>query len=105
MYKLLKTGIGGLFGKIIKNIYDNTSVQVMVDNCLTDAIADNTGVKQGCVLSPTLFKIFINDMPNIFSEDCKPATLYNKRSAASCLLMTWYLYQKPKKGYKIVFTK
>ncbi len=28
MYKLLKSEIGGLFGKLIQNIYSNTSVQI-----------------------------------------------------------------------------
>ena len=100
MYKLLKTSIGGLFGRLIKNIDDNTSVQIMVDNCLTDVIADNTGLKQGCILSPTLFKIFINDMPNVFSENCKPATLHNKN--LSCLMFAddVVLVSETKEGLK-----
>jgi hypothetical protein len=40
-------------------------------------------VKMGCVLSPTLFKLYVNDLPDIFTENCDPVTLYNN---INCLL-------------------
>ena len=39
---------------------------------------DRLGVKQGCVLSQTLFKIFINDLPDIFDAKCDLASLHSK---------------------------
>ncbi len=84
MYKLLKSDIGGLFGKLIQNIYSNTSVQIKLDNGLTEEIKDNIGVKQGCVLSSTLFKLYVNDLPGIFTENCDPVKLYNDK--LSCLM-------------------
>ena len=42
------------------------------------------GVKQGCVLSPTLFKIFIKGLPDIFDEKCKPVTLH--KESLNCFL-------------------
>ena len=73
-----------LFGHIIQNIYSHTFIQIKIGNGLTGAIRDNTGVKQGCVLSPPLFKIFMNDMPKIFTAGCDPAALYNKK--VNCLM-------------------
>ena len=57
-YKLLKLGIGGPFAEILKNIYNKSSVQIKLREGLTAPFHDNIGVKQGCVLSPTLFKNF-----------------------------------------------
>ncbi len=34
---------------------------------ITEYFETNIGVKQGCVISPTLFNIFLNDIPNIFN--------------------------------------
>ena len=79
MYKLLKANVGGMFGKLIRNIYSTSSVQIKLNDGLTDAFHDNIGVKQGCVLSPTLFKVFINDLPDIFTDKCQPVSLFNKK--------------------------
>ena len=39
------------FGENNQTINDNvnTFAQIMIDNCMTDAIADNTDIMQGCV--------------------------------------------------------
>ncbi len=79
VYKLLKANVGGMFGRLIQNIYALSSVQIKLREGLTGAFQDNIGVKQGCVLSPTLFKLFINDLPSVFSDKCHPATLYNTK--------------------------
>jgi hypothetical protein len=84
LYKLVKAGGGGIFENIIKDIYSSSEIQIKLGDGLTMPFEDNTGVKQGCVLSPTLFKLFINDLPDIFSENCDPVLLFKKK--ISCLM-------------------
>ena len=38
-----------------------------------------TGVKQGCVLSPILFNLFINKLPEVFDDTCDPVLLNEEK--------------------------
>ena len=61
--KLLSIGINGNFFNIIKNIYNNDKACVKLNNQYTETFGINQGVRQGCVLSPLLFNIFLADLP------------------------------------------
>ena len=82
--KMSKIGIGGIFLRMIRNIYDKVFYRIKIDNMLTDKIDSNIGVKQGCILSPSLFNIYLSDICNIFTDKCKPVSLNN--SSFNCLL-------------------
>ena len=77
-----KIGIGGPFAKLLKDMYNKSSIQIALPNGLSEPY-DNIGVKQGCVLSPTLFKIFLTDMGDIFNSACQP-----RASNSFCLMAT-----------------
>ncbi len=52
---------------------------------LSEFFETNVGVKQGCVISPILFNIFLNDIPKIFdTAQSFPVTLYAE--LINCLL-------------------
>ena len=53
--KLNNMGINGHFLSSIRRLYSKTQYVVCTENGTTDWFQVNTGVKQGCVLSPTLF--------------------------------------------------
>lgn len=84
MYKLYQAGIGGKFLKIIQNMYSSVSFAVKCENKKTDSFYTSVGVKQGCVLSPMFFNIYLNDLPTIFNDDCDPVCLND--SPLSCLM-------------------
>ena len=84
MLKLQNIGIGGPFYRVIKNMYMENTLRIRVKDKITDSFETNIGVRQGDNLSPDLFKIFINDLPNTFNEDCSPVEIGNIK--LNCLL-------------------
>ena len=57
--KLLDIGIKGRIFNIIRNIYSNDKACVKINQSCTDCFKTNQGVRQGCILSPLLFNIFL----------------------------------------------
>ena len=70
-------GIGGNFLNIIESMYKDVYYRIRVDGGLTEEFPSSVGVKQGCVLSPILFNLFLSDLPNIFTDECDPIKINN----------------------------
>ena len=68
----------GLFYKML-------NMGVKIDGNISKHFLPQVGVKQGCVLSPLPFNMFISDLPDIFDDTCDPATV-NSLSTNSLLL-------------------
>ena len=69
----------------MESMYKEVRFSVKLGNTSTPSFKTSVGVKQGCVLSPTLFSIYINDMVNIFNDpDCHPVCVNDQN--VSCLL-------------------
>ena len=62
LYKLLRSSVDGPFYFAIKSMYTKTRSSVKVNDDLSNWFETECGVRQGDVLSPTLFNIFINDL-------------------------------------------
>ena len=56
---LLKIGIPNKFVEIIKNLYDKTECSIIAGGELSDWFPVNICVRQGCIMSPSLFNIFL----------------------------------------------
>ena len=77
-YKLLSEyNVGGNFLKLLQSLYDGHKVHVRLSEGLLQPILTTIGVKQGCGLSPLLFNLFINNLPEIFDKACDPVKLGN----------------------------
>ena len=57
-------GIKGRFLAALKAMYSSLSSCVRSKNDLSEMFECPTGVRQGCVLSPTMFSLFINQLSN-----------------------------------------
>lgn len=62
IYKLHSIGMSTKMVKMIESIYSHTKFAVWSGEYLSDEFDTSSGVKQGCLLSPTLFSIYLNDL-------------------------------------------
>ena len=51
--------------RLLMNMYINQPIQVRWNNTLSNLCGISNGVKQGCCLSPSLFRLYINNLVNI----------------------------------------
>ena len=84
LIKLLKSDIGGNFYHLIKHMYTLNKLRVKVDNKLGQCFISHMGVRQGDVLRPSLFNLFINDLPNCLQNCPESVSLCTGR--IDCLL-------------------
>ena len=60
--RLFKIGIKGKVFNIIRNIYSNDQACIKINKRCTDCFTTTKGVRQGCILSPLLFNIFLSQL-------------------------------------------
>ena len=68
LYKLLKINIRGNFYNVIKSLHSNSTSSVRNGNSQTRSFQYARGVRQGCILSPLLFNLYVNDLAFSFNN-------------------------------------
>ena len=84
--RLIEKGITGKVFNLIKNIYMHEKCQIKIGGMLSDPFDANQGVRQGCILSPILFNIFISDLPNILNGAENDPVKIGILKTLSCIL-------------------
>ena len=90
IYKLIKMGISKNIVNVLQNMYSKISACVETNDYLTDTFPCRVGTKQGCSLSPTLFNLFLNDLPpRLKINNVIQPNLMGNSLDHSCMLMIW----------------
>ena len=82
-------GISGQIFGLISSFLSNRRLRVVLDGESSEEYPVNAGVSQGSILGPTLFLLYINDLPDDvicnIAINADDTTLYSKCGAASDL--------------------
>jgi len=54
-------GINEIYVKATKNFYENNVSAIKIGNKVSEEFRVTKGLRQGCAMAPTLFKIYINE--------------------------------------------
>ena len=78
--------MGGTFYKIISNMYSHSKCCVKDNYNRSEFFNYDKGVRQGCILSPLLFNLYLNELPYILNNNAKDPILLPDGSHLNCLL-------------------
>ena len=64
-------GINEIYVKAVKNFYDRNVGAIKIGNKISEEFRVTKGLRQGCAMVPTLFKIYINEALKKWKKHCE----------------------------------
>ena len=101
MFKLLQSGIRGNFFGVIDSMYKQTESCIKSNGALSSLFNCETGVRQGDPLSPNLFNLYINDLPDIYSSETDSPMIGTSYVHCYCMPMILLFSRCQLLGFKI----
>ena len=95
---LKSIGVSSKIGNILTYMYTNTDCTVLIDQNLTEWFHVDVGLRQGCILSPTHFNIFLEFVMNELHNLQKELLLHSS-------LSTYVWYADDTTLIALIFTK
>jgi len=68
LVKLFNKGVPVVLIRQLRNWYSRLSCSVLWNNALGDVFSVNCGVRQGGVLSPILFSVYVDDLISLLRD-------------------------------------
>ena len=85
IYKLYHCGVSNKIVKLLHNMYGKLQCCIKNDFKVSEYFNVYNGTRQGCNMSPTLFKLFLSDIEKCFENpECNPVTFGSTK--IGCLL-------------------
>ena len=78
---------------ILKKMYKDDTIAIDVNGTTGGMISLGRGVKQGCILSPLLFNIFVSDLGDSLNES--NGIPLGSTKVSGNLLVYWHLHCEP----------
>ena len=87
-------------------MYSNGKSTVKIDNKLTKFFTCHAGVKQGCMLSPTLFNFYLSDLPKFLNTASSTDIMLGEKYV-NCLLYAddLVIFSRSAKSLQIILNK
>ena len=90
MKRLLEVGLKGKMWRVIRNLYLIVESCVLVGQDKTEWFSLDTGLRQGCILSPVLFAVFIDGLARAVKAAKTERSLGSLKISILCSRMIWY---------------
>ena len=86
-YQIMSKGVHGKILKVLRSMYSSLQSCVRTPEGLTEFFKCERGTRQGCMLSPFLFSLYVGELVAMFNaEECKGTFVSESAPNIACLL-------------------